>query len=254
MTTLKRTLFEILLIGGLACGLAFATNAVRVTGKINVGKSYFDKGLPPGSTGKAQTQAPSPAGNLSTNAPYDSPVAKLADRSGAAAGETTDVTKPVAPEPVSRSESVESSHKGATHAANPDGTADDEEDLDAHLEHEYQDIHTPEVIEIYNDPATRYGANLFIDARPDDAFADGHIPGAIQVHAYEIERYLTPEILEQIESAEKVIVYCGGGKCEDSIFLCRDLIEFDVPYDKLYLYGGGFKAWSAREMPVDKGR
>lgn len=263
MLTLKRTFIEILLIGGLACGLAFGTNAIRTGGKVKVGKSYFDTGSP-----KSINEKPSDAASTSSNAAasaaetaVQSANASLADQSGDSGEMTSDALHRSVSAPVSSYEPASEPHHDSTTgstaniANGTDGAEHAEEDPEAHVEHEYQDIHTDEVVEVFNDPNTAYGVNLFIDARSDDAFAEGRIPRARQVHVYEVERYLTEDILALIESAEKVIVYCGGGKCEDSIFLCRDLIyEFDVPYDKVYLYGGGWNAWKARGMPVEKGR
>ena len=54
--------------------------------------------------------------------------------------------------------------------------------------------------------------------------------------------------------ALKVIVYCGGGDCEDSVFMCRELLEADVPYDAIHLYVGGWEEWTAKGMPVEEGR
>ena len=60
-------------------------------------------------------------------------------------------------------------------------------------------------------------------------------------------------ILESIEGAERVITFCNGGDCEDSIFMCGDLIEWDVPYDKVYLYPGGYQEWKRNGMPIEIG-
>jgi 3-mercaptopyruvate sulfurtransferase SseA len=73
----------------------------------------------------------------------------------------------------------------------------------------------------------------------------------VQCDPYEQERYL-PEVLGRTGGAEKVIVYCGGGDCQDSIFMCRDLIMQGVSFDSVYLFEGGWKEWEANQMPVEK--
>ena len=123
---------------------------------------------------------------------------------------------------------------------------------DKHAAHPYQEVTFEEVVAIFNDPNTAMGLNVFIDARDDDAYAHGHIPGAVQADHYNLEEYID-NVLDYVEAAEKVIIYCIGGDCEDSIFLCGDLLDFDVPYDKIYLYPGGWKEWVAGNMPIAKG-
>lgn len=122
-----------------------------------------------------------------------------------------------------------------------------------HLEHDYQKIDFAGVERVFNDPATAARVNVFIDARNEGMFEDGHIPGAVLCNPYEVERYLD-DVLECTTGVEKVIVYCEGGECEDSIFTCRELIEAGVPYESIYLYPNGFEEWAAKEMPVEEGR
>ncbi len=124
---------------------------------------------------------------------------------------------------------------------------------DKHPDHPYQEVTFEDVVEIFNDPNTEMGVNLFVDARNDEAYEEGHIPGALQADHDRLEDYID-NLLDFAEAAEKIIVYCNGGDCEDSIFLCSDLMEFDVPYDSVYLYPGGWKEWTKNGMPVEKGR
>lgn len=127
-----------------------------------------------------------------------------------------------------------------------------EEEGDApHLEHPYQRISYDEVVDIFNDPATAVGAAVFVDARNEQAFAIGHIPGAIQADHYRIEDFIDA-VLEAAQTADKVIVYCNGGKCEDSVYMCKDLVDFDVPFDIIYLYEGGWNEWESKGQPVEK--
>jgi rhodanese-related sulfurtransferase len=116
-------------------------------------------------------------------------------------------------------------------------------------DHPYQVISFEEVVAAFNDPKTAMGANVFIDARSAAVYEDGHIPCAVQVDAYEVADCLD-NVLDCISGAEKVIVYCNGGDCEDSVFLCRDLINADVPYETIYLYPGGCQEWEEKGMPM----
>ena len=131
---------------------------------------------------------------------------------------------------------------------------DNESDpADRHPAYPYKEITFEEAVAIFDDPNTATGLNVFIDARDDDAYESGHIPGAIQADHYRLEEYID-RLLDFVQAAEKVVVYCNGGDCEDSMFLCSDLLDFDVSCDKIHLYPGGWEEWAARNMPVAKGR
>lgn len=109
-----------------------------------------------------------------------------------------------------------------------------------------------QVVATFKDANTARGLHVFVDARDDEHFIEGRIPGAVQSFPYEFDRF-RENVLGRVAGAEKVIVYCGGGDCEDSIFMCRELIEAGVPEESIYLYPGGFREWSAKNMPVEKG-
>jgi rhodanese-related sulfurtransferase len=122
-----------------------------------------------------------------------------------------------------------------------------------HLQHDYQVIDFVELVKVFQNPATGQGLNLFVDARKPDLYEEGHIPGAIQCDPYEPDDALNG-IVARASGVERVIVYCGGGDCEDSIFMCRELLDAAVPYDSIFLYSGGWKEWSANQMPAQAGR
>lgn len=117
-------------------------------------------------------------------------------------------------------------------------------------DHGFFEVSFDQVADMHADVRTAEGTYVFVDARDDDAFAAGHIPGALQCDHYNIDQYLD-DVLPYVAQAEKVIVYCSGGDCEDSIFVSGDLMDRGVPHEKLLLYAGGFKEWVAKEMPVD---
>jgi rhodanese-related sulfurtransferase len=117
-------------------------------------------------------------------------------------------------------------------------------------------IETDRVIACFQDCAYEPGAldneYVFIDARSDEDYARGHIPGAVQVDHYFIEEYL-PDVVPIVEMAEHAVVYCNGGDCEDSGLVIMDLIEQGISPSKLYLFKGGWEAWVAACMPVEEG-
>src|SRR5262245_11456500 len=74
-----------------------------------------------------------------------------------------------------------------------------------------------EVIQLFRDPAYEQGLIVFVDARNDHAYQAGHIPGAWQLDRYRPENYL-PTVFPVCSTAQKVVVYCAGGSCDDSEF------------------------------------
>ena len=123
----------------------------------------------------------------------------------------------------------------------------------ARPEHTYQEVNFEQAVAIFEDPNFQAGAYIFVDARNDEAYEKGHIPGSVQADHYRLEDYIDI-LLDYAESAEKIIVYCNGGDCIDSILLCADLIEFEIPYENIYLFPGGLKEWSLNNMALEKGR
>jgi rhodanese-related sulfurtransferase len=116
-----------------------------------------------------------------------------------------------------------------------------------------QPIHFDEVKPLYEDPLYEVGAFTFIDAREDKHYTAGHIPGAHQLNYYFIDRYIE-EVLPLAQGAEKVVVYCNGGDCEDSKLVADALRnEHGLDPAKLFVYVGGMAEWEAKDMPVEKG-
>jgi rhodanese-related sulfurtransferase len=113
-------------------------------------------------------------------------------------------------------------------------------------------VSSNEVVELFRDPRYEQGLVVFIDARDDQHYGAGHIPGAWQFHHYRADDYL-PTILPVCLNALKVVVYCSGGECEDSEFAAIMLRDAGVPRDLLFVYAGGILEWKASGLPVETG-
>jgi len=109
------------------------------------------------------------------------------------------------------------------------------------------------VEKLFRDPRRQENLILFIDARDEDHYQAGHIPGAFEFYPYHPKDYLE-SVLTPCQIAGQIIVYCTGGDCEDSesaaLFL-RD--AGGVPGGKLLIYGGGMTEWEAAGLPVESG-
>jgi rhodanese-related sulfurtransferase len=109
-----------------------------------------------------------------------------------------------------------------------------------------------EAAHLFTDPRREQGLVLFVDARDDQHYRAGHIPGAIQLDHYHPENYLAA-VLPASQAAEQIVVYCKGGSCEDSEQTAIFLRDAGVPKERLFVYPGGFDEWSARHMPIETG-
>lgn len=119
--------------------------------------------------------------------------------------------------------------------------------------HPYRELGFDETLAIWEDPNREYGLYVFVDARNDKEFEAGHVPGAYQCDFYRIENYIE-DAFAAASGAEKVVVYCIGGDCEDSIGVCNVLHDYGIPTENLLLYRGGWEEWNQKQMPVATGR
>lgn len=94
------------------------------------------------------------------------------------------------------------------------------------------------------------GAALLVDAREAQEFAEGHIPGAVNVPYEDALRDPTP--LGKLDPGGRpIIVYCSGGTCESSLLLAQMLVR-DFGQRRVLVYEGGFPEWAASGEPVDR--
>lgn len=105
---------------------------------------------------------------------------------------------------------------------------------------------------LFRDARHAQGRVLFIDARNEEAYRQGHIPGAHILDHYHVERHLA-DLIAPAALAEEIVVYCNGGECEDSDLAAFDLVQVGVPESKLLIYAGGIAGWKTQREPVELG-
>jgi rhodanese-related sulfurtransferase len=115
-----------------------------------------------------------------------------------------------------------------------------------------QTVSSNEVAELFRDNRYQQGLIAFVDARDDQHYQEGHVPGAWQFNHYRAEQFL-PTVLPVCLGAQKVVVYCTGGACEDSEFAAIMLRDAGVPRENVYVYVGGITEWMANGLPVETG-
>lgn len=91
---------------------------------------------------------------------------------------------------------------------------------------------------------------VFVDARPADEFAQGHIPGAVSIPFQSLEDQF-PAIGDLIDSGEELVVYCKNRDCDDSLMLAIELQSMGC--SNLILYVDGFELWEKHGGAVEAG-
>ena len=86
---------------------------------------------------------------------------------------------------------------------------------------------------------------LFIDARAEEYFNDGHIPGAICSDELD-------ELIDKIYNFDNLdkafVVYCSDDDCGSSEELSYQL--YDQGFESIYLFKGGWKQWIENNLPA----
>jgi rhodanese-related sulfurtransferase len=136
-------------------------------------------------------------------------------------------------------------------SAAPSATA--HQDVRARIEARgFRLLESAEVRQLHSDPRREQELVVFVDARSDAHYLEGHIVGAYQFDHYYPATHL-PVVLPVCQQAELVVVYCSGGDCEDSEFAAVALKEAGIPAGRLAVYGGGMADWVANRQPVEVG-
>ena len=87
---------------------------------------------------------------------------------------------------------------------------------------------------------------LFIDARAEEYYKEGHIPSALCND--DIEKLIN-EIEKQISFDDGFVVYCSDDDCGSSEELAISLQE--KGFMNIFLFKGGWKQWMDNNLPVN---
>ena len=116
----------------------------------------------------------------------------------------------------------------------------------------FQLIDGRQVAQLFHDPRFQQGNILFVDARDEPHYREGHIPGACEFDPYRLEKYFAA-VFPLCQAAEKIVVYCNGGDCDDSEFAAITLRDVGVATNKLFIYGGGITEWTTNGLSLEVG-
>lgn len=93
-------------------------------------------------------------------------------------------------------------------------------------------------------------AAVFVDARPESQYAQGHIPGALNLPWQEVDRYFL-ETADRLQGPKTIITYCDGESCELSHELALSLKE--MGYETVRVLVNGWTVWQEAGLPREIG-
>lgn len=125
-----------------------------------------------------------------------------------------------------------------------EATDDELFNLPEEKDYQVKSISTEKALELFEKDLA-----LFVDARDQWEFAEGHIKGA-----YNLPSYMFEEAFPKFSSFPKdtlMIIYCGDDDCGMSKKLAVDLVR--KGYRKVFIYTDGWKIWEMNNFPTGKG-
>jgi rhodanese-related sulfurtransferase len=90
---------------------------------------------------------------------------------------------------------------------------------------------------------------IFVDARTDRDYLAGAISGAQHITPAGFSKPETTEQLRFIDPSQPLVIYCGGGDCNDSENLVILLQQYG--YKELHIMTDGYPAWKDAGYDVE---
>ena len=91
---------------------------------------------------------------------------------------------------------------------------------------------------------------LFVDARNQDDYMEGHIPRAVHLPVGRFDEYF-PEFAAIHPPETRIVCYCAGVDCHDSHDLA--ILLQDSGYTSVIVYARGIAGWTGQNLPVEEG-
>ena len=92
------------------------------------------------------------------------------------------------------------------------------------------------------------GETVFVDARTEENYLEGHIAGAVLLPAYQFEEYIE-NVRKTIPPFTMIVTYCSGRECEDSHVLAQCFL--DAGYTDVRVFVDGYHAWEEKGFPTE---
>ena len=91
---------------------------------------------------------------------------------------------------------------------------------------------------------------VFLDARSQREYAEGRIPGAINLPISDFEKQKS--VLLDIPLNATIVVYCSGATCRSSLKIAEWTKDYLGDHRNVYVFLEGFLAWENARFPVEK--
>lgn len=94
---------------------------------------------------------------------------------------------------------------------------------------------------------------VFIDAREDIEYKEGHIKGATNIPYKAFLESTNEKKLEMMKGIEKeriIVSYCSSDSCEISIDNAYEMAK--IGYNDVKIFLGGYKEWKNKNYPIEK--
>ncbi len=92
---------------------------------------------------------------------------------------------------------------------------------------------------------------VFIDARDNAEYREGHIKGAISIPYDKFEQDY-PKDEKLLSLGKKIITYCHGTGCGLSVDVAKDLMK--LGYTNVYVMTEGWPGWIDANLPISVGK
>ncbi|NTW48770.1 MAG: rhodanese-like domain-containing protein [Chlorobiales bacterium] len=94
------------------------------------------------------------------------------------------------------------------------------------------------------------GTALFIDARHDFDYQNGHIKGAINLPIKSFEK--EPDRVKKLPRDLILVTYCDGASCNSSVELAEKLQKSG--FNRIKVFFGGWQVWRDSVLPIEGGK
>lgn len=92
------------------------------------------------------------------------------------------------------------------------------------------------------------GEVLFVDARPESQYYEGHIQGALSLPLQEADAYFM-DAVNRLSAANVIVTYCDGDNCD----LSHDLALFlkEMGMENVRVLVNGWSVWREAGLPTE---
>ncbi len=92
----------------------------------------------------------------------------------------------------------------------------------------------------------------FVDARVASEFEAGHIEGALSISPAALEANSAMFALDVIDPSKPIVIYCGGGDCDDS-HRVAEMLQNLRGFTQTHVFVDGFQTWADAGLPTSSG-